>query len=221
MSKIKRRDALNTNAVRNHLGLTRAHAKSLLFEAKKIDTSRQSLIFIAHLDGATYDFKVLDEPTVQWKEDVVYGATVVHPLGFDDPRIGVRCAATWSLLSRSAHDTGHVVYQVVLDSVARLTAEMRHGGYVSPTAQMTAAAKTASPGRRKSSPWIVIIGDALPVYIGKTSVGAAKRLRQHVQSAAKGSTTRFHRMIAGGHGYTPMLPTITVIDRSAYGRRRV
>jgi hypothetical protein len=214
VSKISRKDALNTSAVRNHLGLSRTHAKALLLEAKKLDFSRQSMIFVAHLDGEYYDFNVTDEPVVQWKDEMDYGVIVIHPVGFDDARIGVKCCARWELLNRSAPDAGHVVYLIVLDSIARISAEIRHGGYVSPTMQMTVAARDAHQGKQVV-PMDAITGDALPVYIGKTSVGISKRLRQHVQSAAKGSTTRFHRAIAGGYGYAPMLPTVTAIDRAA------
>ena len=209
MSKVSRSSFLNENAVKNHLALPVKLAKNLSSEAKSIDTLSKSVVLTV-VSNDHCGFDVVDAPIAMWREQQVHGVSVIHSIGHRDPRVGVRCTVPWHTVIRNAPDAGHVVYGIELATVSRLLAEIKQGGVVFATKEAVQEAKLLK--KSQDVPLEMVIGDRAAYYIGKTSVGIARRLKQHVNSSVKGARTRFHKAIAGKGCYQPMLPHVRLID---------
>ena len=203
----KKGRALNTHAVRNHLGLGKRTIKALDFAAALIDREKTSIhIFV--FDDGRYEIEYSSTPFINRAGEWHYGVNVMHPLDqFHDPRIALKLTAPWEVLEHSAPDTGHIVYAVHLQSPERTAAQLALGGPVTPKQHLVDAAREEAEGA-----FDIATGERIPVYIGKTSQGMAKRLRQHIDSAVRHASTPFHRRIAGDAHYAPMIPSVFVLD---------
>jgi hypothetical protein len=194
--------------------LSKRTIKALDFAAASIDREKTSVHVFAFDDGH-YEIEYSSTPFIHCAGEWHYGVNVIHPLDqFHDPRIALKLTAPWEVLEHSSPDTGHIVYAVHLQSPELMGAQLALGGPVVPKQHLVDAARETAEGA-----FDVATGERIPVYIGKTSQGMAKRLRQHIDSAVRHASTPFHRRIAGDAHYAPMIPSVFVLDTAKTEQR--
>lgn len=204
---------LNVDALRAHLGVSKLRAKQIDKLAADLGVKTTS-IAIYESGGPECDYGHTKRQLTVWGGREVHGITVIRPLdGIEDARIGFSIVVPWHLLMKGQPTKGHMVYGIELRSAAAAEAELKQGGHVSPSEELSSKEIAIRKDGGKARLDAVVRG-RIPIYIGKTSVGLANRFKQHIVSSVRGSKTRFHVALGGNDKYYPMIPRMFAIGRA-------
>lgn len=193
----------NIKALQNHLALTRSQAWRLDEVAESINFKKVALT--VHVISEN-EMKIFSEPksgSVADNSILAIHAFDLSTNAYDDPKIQI--IAPLSILRKGCSDTSHLVYRIDTFSPGRLD------GYIKtlklPEPNLNLIENTSA----YPIPFDVATRGKVPAYIGKTSVGFANRLKQHLSSASAGSSTRFHKVLRGSDKYQAQYPVCQIL----------
>ena len=183
--------ALNVNALQNHLGVTRRMANDLDRIAQELDLRTTSLYADVRDDVLRWQATDTRYPNIN-ADSFEHGITVVHGSGVTDNLV-VMFTSPWRFILKSAPDFGHCVYSITTFSFSAISQIMDHR-------------LPNIDGQMARKPRESLINKPM-AYVGKTSKGLVRRLKQHVTSAfVNESMTRFHRVMRGDENWQSQWP---------------
>jgi hypothetical protein len=193
----------NIKALQNHLALTRAQAQLVDSVAETLDLKQVNITLHVRSEK---DMRILSQPKTGDAADnciLAIHCEDMKSAGYDDVKIQI--LAPLSILKKGCSDTSHLVYRIDTFSAERFDLYAKTGELPMPKTENLPVVDGFQ------MPFDVATRGKVPVYVGKTSVGFANRLKQHFASAFGGSNTRFHKILRGSDKYYGQWPICQIL----------
>ena len=189
---------LSLDACKNHLGLNVNQIRAIdqiLDHLGGAPSGSLSVVFDSAMPGG---MGYIPHDSVFWFNGKKRPGLVVRfPRTFgdaDNELNMLRIGSPWDAIVKGAPATGHCVYNIVTASPARIGASVPK------------SKQKLIPSGGDETPFDLTRGKTL-CYIGKTSVGVARRFKQHIASLMNGGNTKFYRVMRGIGGSQPQVPS--------------